>query len=112
MLNNLLQVQKDTKLLLEQNSPETDWKGQLNLFNKALTHLQRERQMHLLVMLAVGLALLMSGYITILHPVVLLFVLDGIFMVLFVAYVFHYHFLENTTQGWYETLRMVIKKLH
>lgn len=98
-----------TKLLADKPAG-TDWKLVLAHHVKMLSDIQHERLIHLLVTIFVGLAMTMCSLTTIVTRDPLLLVLDFPLIVLFTAYIFHYWFLENTTQSWY-TVRDSIEKL-
>lgn len=71
---------------------------------RRLSYLQHERLLHLLVTLTVGLAALVTCITTLLLPLLTLYLLDGVLLVLFAAYLVHYRKLENTAQEWYGRL--------
>jgi len=110
MIKGLLQSQKDVERMLKDEDLQTNWSQETDWFNKQIQHLQHERLIHLLVTLTVGVAGLISCFYSFVNPIVPIFILDIIFMVLFVSYIFHYRFLENTTQKWYTLLKEMKKK--
>jgi len=67
--------------------------------------LQNERMAHLHVLLAIIGFLLISLILIVLAPQIGTFVLFLLFVGLLIPYVFHYVFLENTIQRWYEIYR-------
>lgn len=75
-----------------------------------IEHLQHERTIHLFVTLNFGIFFLMSilAFLIIHTPDLIL--LAGLFFVLLVPYIFHYYFLENTTQRWYGFEKMLFDK--
>ncbi|MBN1162467.1 hypothetical protein JXA34_01845 [Patescibacteria group bacterium] len=111
MIKGLIESKKELEKLLGENSSETDWVGETNWFNAQIKHLQHEREVHLIVTLAVGLSGLISIYVSLFKPIIWLLVLDIIFLVLFAAYIFHYRYLENETQRWYSLLRRLKEKV-
>ena len=66
-----------------------------------IRYFQHERLVHLLVTLTVGIALLLSIYVTMLFPSVFLFIVDFLLTLLFVPYLIHYRNLENGVQKLY-----------
>lgn len=110
MLEEMIAYQRHIQQILKENSSETDWKKEMKYFQIKLSQLQTERLIHLLVMLTVGIATLISCFITMTSQILPLFLLDGIFMVLFFAYILHYRKLENTTQSWYLLQKQLIEK--
>lgn len=97
--------------LVAENPSKHDWKKELKFFQTKLLHLQIERIIHLLVTLTVGIATLISCFVTMTFPLVPLFILDGILMVLFFAYILHYRKLENTAQSWYSLHDLLQRKI-
>lgn len=74
-----------------------------------ILRIQHERLIHLLVMIFVGVVMAMCFLATIISDEFLLLLLDIPLLVLFVAYLFHYRFLENLTQKWYLLEDIIIK---
>jgi cell division protein FtsW (lipid II flippase) len=88
------------KLLLEKPS-DVDWNSILQNHRDMIAKIQHERLIHLLVTIFVGLVMSSSAFITIITGKTdLLFVCIPL-LILFIAYILHYRFLENTTQNWY-----------
>jgi hypothetical protein len=110
MAGNLLSFQTDVEKLLQDKPDGTDWHKEYMWFTEQLKNLQHERQIHLFVTLTVGLVCLMSCFVTIFRPMLMLVALDLLFMVLFTCYILHYRKLENTTQAWYG-LQKALKEL-
>jgi hypothetical protein len=102
MLETLLTYQQELEKSLHENPPSFDWHKEMDFFRSNLLHLQFERLIHLIVTMTVGLATLISCFVSMINQIVPLFLLDGILMILFIAYIVHYRKLENTTQSWYE----------
>jgi len=93
------------KKILSGDSKETNWKEVLKYHQLMIARIQHERLIHLLVTMFVGITMTLTFLVTIVTEVPVLLALDIILLVLFTGYIFHYRFLENTTQGWYK-LRM------
>jgi hypothetical protein len=111
MLETLFENHKELEKLLADNPPDTDWKREMKFFKTNLKQLQLERIIHLMVTLTVGLATLLSCFVTMIYQMFPLFILDGILMVLFIAYILHYRKLENMAQSWYPLLNALKKKI-
>jgi hypothetical protein len=96
------------KLLSEKNS-KINWKNVLENHKSMIAKIQHERLIHLLVTIFVGTIMSASAFITIItkQPDLIIFFIPLTF--LFIGYLFHYRFLENTTQNWY-LLEEEIKK--
>ncbi|MFH1565824.1 MAG: hypothetical protein ABIB98_01310 [bacterium] len=89
------------KKLLSEKTSGTDWKSVLENHKEMIAKIQHERLIHLLVTLFVGIIMATSSFIIIItrNPDLLILCIPLIF--LFLGYLFHYRFLENTTQSWY-----------
>jgi len=103
----------DSKIreLLSKKHSDVDWKGVLEFHKTMLARIQHERLIHLLVMIFVGLITVMTTFIMISTQKADLFIVSIPLGALFIGYIFHYYFLENTTQSWY-ILEDQIRKLH
>jgi hypothetical protein len=93
----------DTKIkkILSEKIPNIHWKNVLEDHREMIAKIQHERLIHLLVTIFVGVIMSISSFITIItkKPDLLIFCIPLLF--LFLGYLFHYRFLENTTQNWY-----------
>ena len=88
--------------LLSAKPYHTDWKRVLENHKNMIAKIQHERLIHLLVTIFVGTIMSASAFVIIVtqKPDLLIFGIPLLF--LFIGYLFHYRFLENTTQSWYE----------
>lgn len=85
------------------NCPENvNWSKELDRHQLMLARIQRERLIHLIVTVFVGLCMVLCFLTTAVSKNLLLACLDIPLIVLFTGYIFHYRFLENTTQSWYK----------
>jgi uncharacterized membrane protein len=102
---------EEIKKIISDKSSDTDWKKILEKHQRMISHIQHERLIHLIVTMFVGLVMSIGAFIIIItqKPDLLLFVL--FLLILFVAYLFHYRFLENTTQNWHEVEEKIISKI-
>lgn len=91
---------KIRKILTEKN-PETKWEHILEYHQTMLARIQHERLIHLLVTIFVGLVMSIASFVTIVTKTTSLMILCIPLILLFLGYLFHYRFLENTTQRWY-----------
>jgi hypothetical protein len=110
MLEEMVEYRKKVEKLLELNSPKTDWKGEMKFFEKKLNQLQMERLIHLIVTMTTGLAMLMSCLVSLVIANYLLYLLDVVLVVLFLAYIWHYMKLENLVQSCYPLLDKIKEK--
>ena len=103
--------EKYLKNLLESDK-KLDWLKILEKHRIMLLRIQHERLIHLLVTIFVGISLVICVYATIDTKNLLLLLIDMVLILLFIAYIFHYHFLENTTQAWYTLEDKILEKLN
>ena len=92
---------KRIKGVMHAHEDSTDWDGLLKVHRTMIARIQHERLIHLLVTIFVGLIMSISAFITIMMQKTDLLFLCIPLLFLFVAYLLHYRFLENTTQSWY-----------
>ena len=78
--------------------------------NQKIHEFQHERLIHLLVTLTVGIVLLLSVFATFLIHEPMLYIIDGIFFLLFIPYLFHYRGLENGVQRLYKITDTIYRK--
>lgn len=100
---------KKIKKTLSANMPSTDWKSVLENHKEMIAIIQHERLIHLLVTIFVGSIMSASSFIVIATRQIELLIIAIPLLLLFTAYLFHYRYLENTTQSWY-VLEEEIKK--
>lgn len=110
MLSEMLKYQKQVEEMLDSDLPKTNWKEEFTFFKLQLANLQHERLIHLLVTLTVGLGTLMSAFTLSIKYFLPTLLISIILLPLFMAYIFHYFRLENTTQHWYLILERLRKK--
>lgn len=79
-----------------------DWPALADGHRRMIGRMQHERLIHLLVTLAFGIALLAALTMALFAPSILVYALAGLLLLLFIPYVGHYFFLENTVQRWYK----------
>jgi len=91
----------EVKKLLSTKSSSADWKGILENHKVMILRIQHERLIHLMVTIFVGIVLSASVFVTIITKELYLLIFCVPLLFLFLAYLFHYRFLENTTQDWY-----------
>jgi hypothetical protein len=104
--------QRQIEEVLGAKSP-VNWTEKLEKHIEMISIIQHERLIHLLVTVFVGSVMSMSFLVTIVTEKTYLLFLDLPLLILFTGYIFHYRFLENTTQKWYlysDVIRKKIKK--
>jgi hypothetical protein len=89
------------KKLLTDNPEGIDWKNISENHQLMIARIQHERLIHLLVTIFVGIGMILTLLTTVATEKIILVLLDIPLLILFTAYIFHYRFLENTTQNWY-----------
>lgn len=90
------------KKILQTEDSSIGWKEILNKHKMMISHIQHERHIHLLVTFFVGSIMVTSSFIVIITKQPELLIISIPLLFLFTAYLFHYRFLENMTQSWYE----------
>lgn len=101
---------KAIKLKIESNNNNEDWKNILESHKSMIAIIQHERLIHLLVTMFVAISMLLCVLTTLITLNTYLFYLDIPLMVLFLAYIIHYRFLEDTTQNWYKITEKIGEK--
>lgn len=104
---------KKIKKLLSLKCSDIHWENVLENHKEMVATIQHERLIHLLVTFFVGSIMAASAFIIIITQKsdLLIFCIPLLF--LFIAYLFHYRFLENTTQNWYlleEDIKILINE--
>jgi hypothetical protein len=89
------------KRILSEKSKGVDWKSVLEYHRLMISRIQHERLIHLLVTVFVGVIMASAFFVTMVTEKSVILFLDVPLLILFVGYLFHYRFLENTTQNWY-----------
>ena len=89
------------KKILSVNNSDTDWKNILENHKEMIAKIQHERLIHLLVTIFVGTVMSISSLIALVTKEIYLIIFCFPLLLLFLAYLFHYRYLENTTQNWY-----------
>ncbi|MCX6730425.1 MAG: hypothetical protein NTZ55_01110 [Candidatus Roizmanbacteria bacterium] len=89
------------KEILSTHISNTNWKKVLEHHKEMIAIIQHERLIHLLVTIFVGSVMTTSSFIVIVTKQLELLIIALSLLVLFTAYLFHYRYLENTTQDWY-----------
>jgi hypothetical protein len=110
----MLEEMKNYKDNLEKKLSENEivnWKNELKFFKTRLLNLQIERIIHLIITLVVGLATLLSCYMTAVYKQLPFALLSIILGVLFFFYILYYRKIENFSQSWYKTLEDIKKKI-
>ncbi len=84
----------------------------INEKHKQVIHfMQHERLIHLIVMLAFGLFTLLALVLAFIWPCPKTIILSGILLILTLAYLLHYFYMENTIQCWYELMDRIDGKI-
>ena len=94
---------------IESNSKDNLQHVMQNHLNK-ISFFQHERLIHLLVTLAFAILTMLSFIFLFINPTLPTVILTGLFFVLLIPYIFHYHFLENSVQEMYKQYDKLIQK--
>lgn len=97
------------KEILSTKSAGTNWPDILSRHQLMLARIQHERLIHLIVTSLVGMVMTIFICTAILTQSLILLAVACPLLLLFISYLFHYRFLENTAQSWYQ-LEDEIKK--
>jgi len=97
-------------MLLSESGIDTNWKKTLENHKEMISKIQHERLIHLLVTMFVGSIMILSSFIVIVTKQPELLIISFPLLILFIAYIFHYRFLENTTENWYLLEEEIIKR--
>ena len=96
---------------LDESTGYTDWLSVYDNHKYMVSLIQHERLIHLLVTIFVGIGMILCVLTTLVTELEYLLLLDIPLLALFTAYIFHYRFLENTTQSWYLISEKIKDKL-
>ena len=88
-----------------------DWKSVLDEHLTQIAFFQHERIVHLLVTLCFALMSVITLCAAIATEYMYLMILEALFIVLLVPYVFHYYTLENEVQKMYVQYDQIIAKM-
>jgi len=99
------------KKTLSEKVLNVDWKEILKQHQRMILRIQHERLIHLLVTMFVGLVMSIGAFITVITQKPDLLILVFFLFALFIVYLFHYRFLENTTQIWYKIEEEIVSQL-
>jgi uncharacterized membrane protein YoaK (UPF0700 family) len=77
----------------------------------AIQSYNRERLIHCIVTMTVGIGLLISSITTLAFQLIMLWPIDILLLLLFVPYIYHYYRLENAIQGLYPITEEIQKRI-
>lgn len=103
---------KEVNKIVLEDKDKKEWGEILVNHKMMLARIQKERLIHLIVTVFVGIVLTLILITTIIFKSLMFFVLSVILLILFIGYLLHYRFLENTTQNWYRVEDTLIKKVN
>ena len=107
----LKKYDKTIKNIIAANNQTENWVKVLENHKTMLLQIQHERLIHLLVTIFVGNAMLMCILTMVITLRLYLVYLDFPLLILFVAYIFHYRYLENMTQRWFKYRATIQEKI-
>ena len=88
-----------------------NWKKTLKHHRETIRFIQHERLIHLLVTLTFGILFVVVMMFTLIYPNTVLLVVDGLFLVLLIPYIFYYFRLENGVQKLYWIDKLIQDKI-
>ncbi len=95
------QYNAEITTILAKKPVGTNWQTLLKQHRIMMARIQHERLIHLMVTGLVGIVMTIFVFMTIMTQNVFFLAVVIPLLILFVGYIFHYRFLENTTQQWY-----------
>lgn len=101
MVKQLKAHEMRVKVALGKENEDIDWTALRQYHNIWISYLQHERLVHLMVTLAFGLFLLISVSVSVITKEPVFMLLDLLFFILLIPYIFHYYKLENGVQRLY-----------
>jgi len=110
MIRYMKRHQRDLLRAMAANPDKKALAELLAFHDKQIAWLQQERLAHLLTMLFFGLFFVMGLAFTMNRFSLPALVITGLLLILAVAYVFHYYWLENTVQRWYSISNQIRAK--
>lgn len=111
MNKKIKKCKNEVKILLFEDSPDTDWEREAEKLLIKIKFFQHERLVHLIVTMTMSLLtiLIVLGLNIVREEVLIPFsLLFGAFLILTAAYLVHYYRLENAVQelyGYYDELK-------
>ena len=107
----LRKYDKEITKLLDTKPTGTKWKRALKTHKDMIVIIQHERLIHLLVTMTVAIIMFMTFLFIIAFKSSFLLFVGTPLLVLFIGYLIHYRFLENTTQRWQESTEEIRNKI-
>ena len=107
----LREYDRKIKRLLDSKPADTNWKEILKTHQEMISIIRHERLLHLLVMLTVAIIVTIVFALIIVLEKMILLLLGVPLLSLFIGYIIHYRFLENTTQNWHKLSEEIKKNL-
>lgn len=92
---------KYVEKILDQNAPDTDYYALKQEHLRQIQFMQHERLVHFLVTALFGLMLFIGFIVFALSSVMSFLPVIGLMLILTIAYIRHYYFLENSVQKMY-----------
>lgn len=113
MRSRIINYNKTIKMIIDANSPSTNWDSVMNDLLVQIGFFQHERLVHLIVTITFAILEMISVAMTLLSGNPFCFVLDIAILCLLIPYISHYYLLENETQkmyDYYDNIRLRLNK--
>ena len=112
MRNRIKNYSKTIKIIVDANSPDTNWESVMSDLLIQIGFFQHERLVHLIVTITFAILEVISVALTLLSGNTACFILDVAILCLLIPYISHYYLLENETQRLYEYYDSIRLHLH
>lgn len=111
MKKRILDYKYRIDTLIQEDSPETDWKKVLDEHLVQIGFFQHERLIHLIVTVLFALMTLTTIGIALIAEYAYMFLATIMLLVLLIPYISHYYLLENEVQHMYEQYDFIKKRV-
>ena len=111
MKKRILDYKKRIDNLINEDSPNTDWKKVMDEHLIQISFFQHERLVHLIVMVLFALMTLTTIAVGIIADYPYMFLGTLMLLVLLIPYISHYYLLENEVQHMYEQYDFINEKI-
>ncbi len=111
MKKRILDYKNRIDALINEDSPNIDWKKVMEEHLIQISFFQHERLVHLIVMVLFALMTLTTIAVGIIADYPYMFLGTVMLLILLIPYISHYYLLENEVQHMYEQYDFINKKI-
>ncbi len=111
MKKRILSYRNRIDEIIENDSPDTDWKDLMEEHLKQIEFFQHERLIHLMVTLTFALLAILSLILAYVSTQIATFALFFVILILLIPYIKHYYLMENETQKMYDQYDKILEKI-